>query len=117
MTMSPSSHNSHSSAAWRRHLSWTLFACSLILYVATSIWGRTRGESWLDAFGLTLDGDFLRLIGDLLVPLLAIVVMLRQTRSLPPSRERTILTWVGWSIFVFLLVWWLPLRSALFGLN
>lgn len=73
------------------------------------------GRDWLSAFGLPLDRGFLRLIGDAAIPIFIITLILQQVKKLPPSREKTVLSWLGWSFFVFLIVWWSFLGHMLFG--
>jgi len=73
------------------------------------------GEDWLSAFGLPLDRGFFRLIGDAAIPIFTITLILQQVRKLTPSREKTALNWLGWSLFAFLLVWWSLLGNMVFG--
>lgn len=106
---------SHQSA-WRRDRGSLLaFGLVIIIYGLSAWRDHAKGDDWLTALGFPLDWDFLRIIGDFVVPVVTIVLMMQSVRKLTPSREKTVLTWTGWSLFVFLFLWWSPLRIAMFG--
>lgn len=88
---------------------------ALILWALSSFWYHARGEDWTSAIGLTADRDFFRILGDFVIPVVAVVFMMQFVRKLPPSHEKTAMTWIGWMLFAYLFVWWSPLHIALFG--
>ena len=104
------------SSNWRDRMSWVASACLVVLFGGGAIWRHKSGDDWPSAFGFADVHGLLRLLGDLWVPAMAIVLMLRQARKLPASREKTMLFWLGWSTFAYLFVWWISLRTALFGI-
>lgn len=87
----------------------------ILIYGIAAYRDHAKGRDWASALGLPIDRDFFRIIGDFVVPVLLVWFMVRAVRKLPASREKTVLTWVGWSLFVFLFVWWSPLHNTLFG--
>lgn len=119
--MNEPTKNAHSAGSstkpptWIRHIIWLGPACAIALLVAAAYLRHARGEDWLSAFGLPLDRDFFRLIGDFLVPVMVTVFLMNPVKKLPPSQEKTTLTRILWSFFVFLFVWWSPLHITLFG--
>jgi hypothetical protein len=44
-------------------------------------------------------------VGGFVIPLVLTLVMLRYAIRLSPSREKTILTRIGWSLFGYLFIW------------
>lgn len=91
----------------------------VIVVGISAYWRHGRGEGWFSAFGLSFDRSYLQFIaeftGNFIVPVLVTILMTQTIRKLPPTREKTILTWTSWSFFVFLFVWWSPFHNALFG--
>lgn len=91
---------------WRPELvAWLAFAGVLVINGVSVYWHHAQGQDWISALGLTPDRDLFRLIGDFAVPVMVTVLLLQTVRRLPPSQEKRILTWIGWSFFVFLFVW------------
>lgn len=82
-----------------------------IIYVLSVYFARKRGQAWLSALTFDVDRDFVPYMVDFGVPVAVTIVLLYTVRKLPPGRERTTLTWVGWAVYVFLFVWWSPLRD------
>lgn len=104
---------------WRRRVFWMAIAVIVVVNAASAFRRHVRGEGWLSAFGFSADADYLRFIarigGDFILPVLAVLFMIYTVRRLEPSAEKKALTWIGWSLFVFLFVWWSPIHTALFG--
>lgn len=99
---------------WRRWVFWLGFLTLVIINGVAAFRHRRSGEDWLSAFGFAFDQDLLQILGDAAVPLIGVVFIRVQVMRLPPSREKTVLTWLTWSLFLFLLAWW-SLHIALFG--
>lgn len=96
-------------------IGWVSFAFSVVLFLFNTIWYHSKGEGWLEATGLVPSGDLFRIIGDLGVPVIALVLMMQRVNKLPPNREKTVLRRIGWTFFVFLFVWWVGLRPTIFS--
>jgi hypothetical protein len=111
----PTKADDTQSSSWRHYAIWLALSGSVIINGLVAYRRHQRGEDWLSAFGLTPDPELLRLVGDVGVPIVMITLIMQQVRRLPPSREKTATSWLGWSLFVFLFVWWFPLREMLFG--
>lgn len=64
----------------------------------------------LDAWGI--DKEFVRYLGDAMIPMVLAVLLLGTAYSLPRGRKRTIMIWVAWAGFVFVMAWWPWLHMA-----
>jgi hypothetical protein len=92
--------------SWRSTFStWLSAALLWAMIIGVAFLDHAKGRSWSFAFGLPLDKNFLRPIGDFVIPVLAIMLMSRNIGKLPDSREKTVLFRICWWFFVFLLVW------------
>lgn len=88
---------------------------ALLLYGYSAYRHHTTGSGWGSALGFPVDRFFFNLLGGFVVPVLVTVVAMGVVNTLPPSRQKTVLSWIGWLFFVFLFLWWSPLRVAVSG--
>lgn len=90
---------------WTQIRLWLLVIGMWVWLLVDAYRRHSQGGSWASAFGLSWDRNILRPIGDLAIPVLLLVLMMQKIRKLPPSREKTTVVRIGWSLFVFLFVW------------
>lgn len=91
---------------WQQFIPWLWFALALVWFFAFAFWDHAQGRSWASAFGFPIDLRFLAsFVGGFVIPLFLTMGMLRYAIRLSPSREKTILTRIGWSLFGYLFIW------------
>lgn len=95
----------------RQIFSWLLLISVFAMIFVDTYRRHSQGTSWASAFGFPFNLDFVvGFVGDFLIPLAMSIAILRYVRRLSPSREKTILARIGWSLYGYLFLW-LVIRS------
>lgn len=101
-------HESNASEVkrWTQIRVWFLVIGVWVWFFVDAYRRHSQGESWASAFGFPIDLRFLAsFVGGFVIPLVMTMAMLRYAIRLSPSREKTILTKIGWSLFGYLFIW------------
>lgn len=100
------SHEDTTGHRRRQIFSWLIILGVFTSLIADTYRRHAEGESWASAFGFPVDLRFLAgFVGGFVVPLVLTMAMLRYAKRLAPSREKTILTRIGWSLYGYLFFW------------
>lgn len=100
--------------SWLQYgLAWLFLAYLLTQYARHIFREYQAGHGWLAILGF--DRELLQSLGDTTLPIVLSLLLAWSARNLPSGRKRTILMWVGWLAFLFLLAWWPWLRIIVSG--